>query len=240
VREIVVLAGGSPLPLDEHLAVASDAQVIAADGGLQLAAPLGLHVDVVVGDLDSVAPGALAEAERAGARIDRHPVDKDATDLALALDLAIAAEPDRITVLGGGGGRADHELALWLLLAADAYATAEIRAWSGRARTDVVRAGRPSTIVGRAGELVSLLPVHGPACGVRTDGLRFPLRGEDLTAGSSRGVSNQFLGPSARIAVTDGVVLVIRPGELGPPATGDARPSADPPAPTPDPGEPTS
>jgi thiamine pyrophosphokinase len=240
VREIVVLAGGSPLPLDEHLEVPPDAQVIAADGGLHLAVPLGLHVDVIVGDLDSVAPGALADAERAGTRIDRHPVDKDATDLALALDLAIAAAPDRITVLGGGGGRADHELALWLLLAAEAYADAEVRAWSGRARTDVVRAGRPGTIRGCAGELVSLLPVHGPARGIRTEGLRFPLRGEDLTAGSSRGVSNQLLGPDARIAVTDGVLLVIRPGQLGPSSTADDLPSTDPPAPTPDHGAPTS
>jgi thiamine pyrophosphokinase len=240
VREIVVLAGGAPLPLDEHLVVPPDAQVIAADGGLELAAPLGLHVDVIVGDLDSVDPGSLAEAERAGARIEQHPVDKDATDLALALDLAIAAGPDRITVLGGGGGRADHELSLWLLLAAETYAGAEVRAWSGRARTDVVRARRPGAIVGRAGELVSLLPVHGPACGVRTDGLRFPLDREDLTAGSSRGVSNQLLGRRARVTVTDGVLLVVRPGQLGPPLTGDGRPSTDPPATTPDRGGPTS
>ncbi len=48
--------------------------------------------------------------------------------------------------------------------------------------------------------------------GVTTEGLAYPLRGETLEAGSSRGVSNVFVEETARISVERGVLLAIRPG----------------------------
>ena len=45
---------------------------------------------------------------------------------------------------------------------------------------------------GEPGELLTLLAVNGPAEGVTTEGLAYPLRGETLEPGSSRGVSNVF------------------------------------------------
>jgi thiamine pyrophosphokinase len=65
------------------------------------------------------------------------------------------------------------------------------------------------------GELVTLLALHGPAEGVTTTGLTYPLRGETLAAGSSRGVSNVFATGTARVSVERGVLLAIVPGDLG-------------------------
>ena len=47
---------------------------------------------------------------------------------------------------------------------------------------------------------------------VRTDGLAYPLAGESLEPGSSRGVSNVFVSEMARVSVERGVLLAIRPG----------------------------
>jgi thiamine pyrophosphokinase len=66
-------------------------------------------------------------------------------------------------------------------------------------------------LAGAAGAVLTLLPVHGAALGVRTNGLRYPLRDEDLAAGTSRGVSNEFLGGPASVSVTAGVLLAIAP-----------------------------
>ena len=65
---------------------------------------------------------------------------------------------------------------------------------------------------GTPGELVTLLAVNGPAEAVRTEGLVYPLRGETLEPGSSRGVSNVFADATAHVAVERGVLLAIRPG----------------------------
>ena len=68
------------------------------------------------------------------------------------------------------------------------------------------------TLEGEPGELVSLFALHGRAEGVRTDGLVYPLAGETLEPGSSRGVSNVFAASAATIAVDRGVLVAIRPG----------------------------
>ena len=79
------------------------APVIAADKGLEHALALGLDVTVAVGDFDSASPEAVAVAEAAGVRIERHPQEKDATDLELALDVALTMSPARILVLAADG-----------------------------------------------------------------------------------------------------------------------------------------
>ena len=205
---IVVVAGGHPLggtvpPLP------AGAFVIAADGGVDRALALGLRVDLAIGDFDSVSAAGLAAAEAEGARVDRHPTAKDATDLELALDAAIALGPARIVVVGSGGGRLDHLLGSVLLLADERYAAAEIDAYLGEARVAVVRGSR--TLAGAPGDLLSLLPVHGAAEGVTTEGLEYPLRDETLPPGTSRGISNVFSASEARITVERGCLLAVRP-----------------------------
>ena len=120
-RVIVAVAGGDPVPSHVARALPAHAEVIAADSGLTVALALGLSVDLVVGDLDSVEPRALARARAAGVEIEQHPAAKNHTDLALAMDAAVTRGATRIVVVGGHGGRLDHGLANALLLAAPAY-----------------------------------------------------------------------------------------------------------------------
>jgi thiamine pyrophosphokinase len=203
VTTVVVVAGGPDRPA--AVSVPSEAMVIAADGGAELARELGLQVDLAVGDFDSISEVALAWV----ARIERYPVSKEATDLELALGAALALGPERIFVLGGAGGRLDHLLGELLLLAGDAFAGVRVDAQLGAAAVHVVR--RERLLAGEPGELISLFPVHGPAGGVVTEGLVYPLHGETLAPGTSRGLSNVFGAREARISVARGVLLAIRP-----------------------------
>jgi thiamine pyrophosphokinase len=207
---VVVVAGGAPLRPDVAALVPDDARVLAADGGVAHALALGLRVEAVIGDFDSARPEDVEEAVGSGARIEPHPEEKDATDLELTLDAGLELGAKRLVVLADDGGRLDHVLSALLLLASAKYADVRLDAQVGRALVHVIRGER--TFEGEPGELVSLLALDGPAEGVSTEGLRYPLADERLEAGSSRGVSNVFVDREARVSVARGVVLVVRPG----------------------------
>jgi thiamine pyrophosphokinase len=205
---IVVSAGKAGSDVGERLP--RGARVVAADGGVDAALALGLDVAVAVGDFDSVTESGLAAVEAAGGRVERHPREKDATDLELALDTAVDLGAGRIVVVGYPGGRLDHLLGGFLLLGSEKYAGIELDALLGPATVHVVRTER--VLSGEQGELVSLLALGGAATGVVTEGLLYPLRGETLEPGSSRGVSNVFTVGEARISISGGVLAAVRPG----------------------------
>ncbi|MBA2740545.1 MAG: thiamine diphosphokinase [Actinobacteria bacterium] len=207
---VIVVAGGEPPPRELVRGLPSGAPVIAADGGLENARTLGLEPNVAVGDFDSASQAALDAAVSTGVRVVRYPEAKNATDLELALDVALELGPARIHVLADDGGRLDHLLAALLLLASPKYEAAAVDGVFGAARLCVIRGER--TLAGEPGELVSLVALHGRAEGVSTEGLEYPLSGETLETGSTRGVSNVFTAETARVRVERGVLLAIQPG----------------------------
>ena len=206
-RPAVVFAGGDLIGDVPELP--DEALVIAADSGLDAALANGIQPDLVVGDLDSASPDAIVRARGAGIDIDHHPVDKDATDLELALAVAVRRGITDILVLGGYGGRLDHFLANTLLLAAPMFAGVAIEWHIGRTTVAPARPGVPVEFHAEPGDLVSLLPIGGSANGVATRGLRWPLNGETLHAASTRGVSNRVATSPVEISVGRGVVLAI-------------------------------
>jgi thiamine pyrophosphokinase len=203
---VVVVAGGSAPSARARESIPAGARVIAADGGADHARTLGLEVELAIGDFDSVTPETLATL---GDRAERHPAEKDATDLELALQAALRWEPARILVVGGIEGRLDHLLGELLILGTDELAGVEVDAVLGDALVHVVREQR--TLRGMEGELISLFALGGPATGIETAGLAYPLRGETLEPGSSRGISNVFTGAEAQISLESGLLLAVRP-----------------------------
>ena len=100
--------------------------VIAADSGYQIAHALGFDVDTLIGDMDSVGP--LDEIP-ATTTIIRFPVEKDATDLELAFELAVREQPQRIVLVGAEGGRFDHELNAVAMICSDRWRFVPDIAW---------------------------------------------------------------------------------------------------------------
>jgi thiamine pyrophosphokinase len=205
---IVFTGGDPPRPQAVERLPPADL-VVGADSGIHHAHALGIHVDLLVGDLDSVDADVVDAAIASGTEVERHPVAKDATDLELALLAARDRECSRVVVVGGYGGRYDHLLANALLLASPQLSGIEVEAMLDNAHVFVVRG--TVGLYGAPGDRCSLLPVGGPAVGVRTEGLRYPLRRETLYAGSTRGVSNEFVVGTAVVALDDGALLAVLP-----------------------------
>lgn len=213
---VIVVDGDAP-GADWRCLVAPGATVIAADGGLRHARRAGVAVTDLVGDFDSLDDAEVDTAADCGVRVHRHPRDKDFTDFALAARLAhaaaraVPAPADRLLVVGGAGGRIDHELGNFAVLAGAELAPFATTALMGDAVVHVVRGDRPVRLGRAVGTTVSIVPFGGTATGITTTGLEFALDAEDLGPGTSRGISNRVAAPTATVAVSGGVVFVIEP-----------------------------
>jgi thiamine pyrophosphokinase len=189
------------------------ALVIAADGGAVKAPLAGLRPDLVVGDADSLDAAGLAAVRAAGIPVELVPAAKDESDLELAILAALARGATRITVLGAlGGPRFDHALANAWLLAHPALAGRAVVLLDATTRIRLLDAtGGPAAaeLIGRAGDLVSLFAFGADAEGVSTAGLAYALRDELLPVGPARGLSNVRSGPTARVELRAGRLLVV-------------------------------
>ena len=203
---VLVFPGATPALVRAH--VPAGATVVGVDAGADALVAAGVAPDVVVGDMDSVAPATLAALREGGARLELHPPEKRDTDGALAL--RHLRGHDEVLFLGAGGGRLDHALAnLQLLLAASAWARA--RAVDEDARVWVVTPERPLELALPEGTLVSALPFDTRVEGVSYEGLTYPLADATMEVGDPYGVSNLARAPPQRIRVRSGRLLVVVP-----------------------------
>jgi thiamine pyrophosphokinase len=202
----LIIAGGNPVKPSLAARLGTPAWIVAADSGLDQAQRLGIHPDLVIGDMDSVSESGLAVAESAGIAIERYPQDKDATDLELAIDAVTRAGYRRATIVGGTGGRMAHTLANAMLLLREH--TIELDWLTSRARITALRAGQTGTFRAAAGTLLSVLAVGGSTTCIAT-GLRWPLAGESLVSGSTRGISNEIIESTATVQITGGQALIV-------------------------------
>lgn len=194
--------------LKPHLAAA--ALVLAADGGVKHLYRLGWRPAVVIGDMDSLGQVErvwLASAEPPLFRT--YPVDKDQTDLELALAYVLAQTDDNdILIAGALGGRIDHQLANVLLLARPELTGRHVRLIDAGLTLELLGPGA-HTLPGAPGDLLTLLPLVGDAHVSQTEGLRWPLRDEWLRLGEARGVSNVVSAENISLTVQVGRLLAI-------------------------------
>lgn len=189
--------------------LAQPAQVIAADGGAHLAIQCQQPIHTVIGDMDSIAPALLTELASAGSTILRFPREKNETDLELALLEAAQQGATWIGIIGALGGRLDQQLANIYLLALPMLRSIEVCLAAGNQTARLLAAGRHS-FIGNPGDTLSLIPLAGPAQGVTTWGLQYPLQDDTLAFGPARGISNVIQAQEAGVSIAQGTLLVVQ------------------------------
>ncbi len=183
--------------------------VVAVDRGGRHALGLGLEVDVLIGDLDSIDADARELLVEQGVLVEQYPIDKDRSDLDLAIGFVAGLDPTRIDVVSAGGGRLDHSLVGALLLGRPDVAALPLTMHTRGTRTVAVAAGTSLQLDGSPGDTVTLLAVGAPAR-LDTGGLRWDLTSHTtLLPGASLGLSNVITEVRPLITVTEGVVLVV-------------------------------
>ncbi len=197
---------GGAFPLREYAREENQAEpdvVVAADSGLIAAEAWGLRADWIVGDMDSLPDLSMLD-HYPDDRILRSSPAKDDTDTELALQLLRRLGCDRVEIIGGGGGRLDHLLAIASLFdRADAPSR-----WVTEAE-EVTLLDSVLEFNCRPHELVSVFPVGNPPWGAVSVGLRWPLEPVAWSRGSF-GVSNETVADRCSIESRSGRFMIIR------------------------------
>lgn len=204
----LIFTAGDP-PIESMVrALPEPRLVIAADAGWRHARALGFSPHFLVGDFDSIDADEINEAERLGAEIVQHPVDKDVTDTELAISIARNLRYQNIHVISGGGDRFDHLVALLHSLVAHTDEVT-ITAHVGPAEIHFATPKEQLEVRCQPGTTVSLIPLGGNARGVRTRGLKWELNKDTLDTYSSRGMSNLTAADSFSVSLRTGVIAVM-------------------------------
>jgi thiamine pyrophosphokinase len=204
----VLIVGSAPVCVEdlERAAQAADL-IVCADGGADAVLDAHILPATVLGDMDSISAHGRARLLEGGVQLVEYPVEKDQTDLELALDFALTHHPARVTVLGAlGGARFDHALGNVMLLALPTLRRIDVRMLDQSG--EVLAVWDRRTIAGTVGDYVSLMPLSLEATGVCTTGLKYALLGDTLLQGSTRGISNELVDTQATISVESGCLLV--------------------------------
>ena len=205
----VIFAGGEIANYNKlKKYIVESSLVICADSGVEHAFNMGIVPDLLVGDMDSIRPATLKRVLELG--IERHtfPPEKDFTDTELALDIAIEKGAREAILLGGLGDRPDHSLANIFLMVGFLKRGLKLKLVGENWEMFLIES--VAEIRGKKGDILSLIPVSPEVIGVETEGLYYPLKGETLFMGLARGISNEFLGKTAKVAVKEGLLLAVK------------------------------
>ena len=195
--------------------------IVCADSGLDAAIKLGLDIDFLLGDFDSVQKDTLARFMEENAlnssntKFARYPAEKDYTDMHLILEWAVEQKPSEIIILGATGGRLDHLVAnINILMLPRAH---NIPAYIVDRNNKLCLTGSRHVIKREDSHLkyISVYPLTDKVTGVNLQGVKYPLEDAVLEKGGSTTVSNEFAinATEAVVSLDTGILIVIQSGD---------------------------
>ncbi len=189
----------------DHFSAEHFDEVIAVDGGFSSLCAIGVTPNFALGDFDSL--GHVPQ----GVPLEKHPVMKDDSDTALALEWALAHDMREVAVYGALGGRLDHTLA-----------TLSALVGAVRAGMHAVAVGEGNVVVALAGGMsleiaakdagtFSVFSVPDASFGLTERGSLYEVENATLRNDVTLGLSNEFVGKPVSISLGRGAVVIVLP-----------------------------
>ncbi len=178
--------------------------LVAADGGANALAEIGIRPSFVIGDLDSIRPELRSEIPE---EVILHRPDQDSCDFEKALDYAFGdAGLEGLTVLGALGGRPDHSVGNLGILARECRGT-KLIFHTGAAI--VLALSGSMELESRPGETWSFWS-YSPALRLSLEGVRWPLDRAPVHVEGRASISNEAIARKIRICAEGGSLLICR------------------------------
>lgn len=204
---LILVAGGRPPALGWLAEVADNYPLWAVDRGADVCRSASLIPDRLIGDADSSSAESWRWVKEHGIPVVHHPVDKDLTDLQLAL-LELGQQRPGVAALvtGGMGGRFDHAFSnVFSLLEAQREGIKPLGLIDDSEALFLLQGGNSfQADFSVVPAIISLLPLS-PVCEeVSSDGVHWPLEAATLNMESPGGICNRLAAGSRSITVSLG------------------------------------
>lgn len=203
----IIIAGGY-IDKNENIKkyIDSDTFVVCADCGYVYAKEHNISADVLVGDFDS-----MDKPQKGGFEIVTHPVEKDATDSQLCIDVICEKNITECLLFGAlGGKRFDHAVANLQLLEYALNKGVKLKIIDYLTEVFLLDGGK-AEIEGEIGDTVSVFALDC-AEGLSYEGLKYELTGGRLTRDNPYCVSNSMVCKKAKISLKKGKIIIIHIG----------------------------
>lgn len=176
--------------------------VVAADSGFDSAISMGIKPDIIIGDMDSIKNKKKLNQYSAD-KVFQFSKDKDETDTELGIKYLHDHNYDEIILIGGGGGRMDHFLAIVLLF--DREFSPDI--WYTH-NTRFQKITGSCKVSSKKGQLVSFFPTGNGVCRMKSKGLKWPL--DDLVwCRGDMGISNIVTDNPFFVEMIEGKLIMV-------------------------------
>ncbi|MDU1028910.1 MAG: thiamine diphosphokinase [Clostridiales bacterium] len=175
---------------------------LCADSGAACLSRMGIFPDLIIGDMDSLAPDIYAELQKSHCQTVVLPTEKDYTDTQVALEWLFDHDYEEVVLLGGTGSRWDHSAGNGFLLTGFGRRNKPIVMWDAVNAMRYISPGHYR--VPASDHRLSLVPTDDAGIGLSLSGLYYPLEGADVPFGQSLLISNEFSEPYASIELMRG------------------------------------
>lgn len=203
-RDWLLIADGEPLAAERLQPLLAQRKIMVLDGAYSYARQLNLPIDILLGDLDTISPTALAQARDSNISI-IHTPDQDYTDSEKGIHHLDQLQATSITICCATGQRLQHTLHNLRLLKKYYSSTRPLRMITDKEEIQHIE-NSTIRIQGNMGDSIAVLGF--PNATVTSRGLKYEMQQCELAFEKYASVSNALLAASAEVEVAGGALVI--------------------------------
>ncbi|WP_106497667.1 thiamine diphosphokinase [Lentibacillus sp. Marseille-P4043] len=208
----IAIVGNGPLELiPDLISFERDVDVwIGADRGALTLIKHHIMPDYAVGDFDSINPEEKAYIKRKAKWYKEYPIEKDQTDLEIAISKAYDLKPAKLFLFGVTGGRLDHELINIQTLFRISQNDSQGIIVDKNNQVEMMKPGTHTVTMDEKYPAISFIPFTKRVKGLTLEGFYYPLVNQTITWGSTLCISNKLLLKNGTFSFNEGILLLIK------------------------------
>ncbi|HYK73696.1 MAG TPA: thiamine diphosphokinase [Pseudoneobacillus sp.] len=208
---INILAGG---PVEQipnlHKYHHQDGIWVGVDRGVFILLSKGIKPSYAFGDFDSVSDQEFKLVEKESEHLHKFIPEKDETDMELALNWALAQNPDEIKIFGATGGRLDHFFGNVQLLSKGIEKDVHISIIDKKNIMYLKSPGTYTLPKLSDKKYISFLPFSQSVEKITLEGFKYSLNDRNISIGSTLCISNELIADYGTYSFLSGILIVIR------------------------------